>query len=249
MNQKLRLGLSLFLLGLLGILTMLTLPIPLDSLPKEVLEKTTPQTLQYLALVNPTIFLLIAVVIGTLLHDRVGLSVPTISSLLKLENPKVRFTEQVYYGFLIGFLTGVLITLIKIIFQSSIPKEFIDLGNKMKIETIVRFGYGGLTEELLLRFGFMTLVVWAVFKITKSLGDPIYWTGIILSSILFALGHFPVAFQAVQNPSILLLTYIFVGNSIGGVFFGWLYWRKGLEAAFLGHIFAHVAMIIGEQIS
>jgi len=38
-NKKLILGLALFILGLLGILTMLTIKIPLDSIPKEVLEK------------------------------------------------------------------------------------------------------------------------------------------------------------------------------------------------------------------
>jgi hypothetical protein len=59
---------------------------------------------------------------------------------------------------------------------------------------------------------------------------------------------FSCGFNAVQNPTILLLTYVLIGNSIAGLFFSWLYWKKGLEAAFIGHIFAHVAMIIGEQV-
>lgn len=248
MSKKFKLGLSLFFLGLLGVLTMLTITIPLDSLPKEVLEKISPQTLKYLVLINPTILLLIAVVVGTLLYDKVGFSVPTISSILKVDQPKIKFIEQIKFGILFGLLTGILTTVIGIIFKSSIPKEFIDLGNKIKITNIARFGYGGLTEELLMRFGFMTLVVWLIFKITKNLGNSTYWTGIILASILFAVGHFPVVFNAVQNPTISLLTYVLIGNSIAGLFFGWLYWKKGLEAAFIGHIFAHVAMMFGEQI-
>lgn len=249
MSKKIKLGLSLFFLGLLGVLTMLTITIPLDSLPKEVLEKISPQTLKYLVLINPTILLLIAVVVGTLLYDKVGFSVPTISSILKIEQPKIIFIEQIKFGILFGLLTGILTTIIGIIFKSSIPQEFIELGNKIKITTIARFGYGGLTEELLMRFGFMTLIVWLIFKLTKNLSNSTYWIGIILASILFAVGHFPVVFNAVQNPTISLLTYVLIGNSIAGIFFGWLYWKKGLEAAFIGHIFAHVAtMIIGEQI-
>jgi membrane protease YdiL (CAAX protease family) len=248
MSKKFKLGLSLFFLGLLGVLTMLTITIPLDSLPKEVLEKLSPQTLKYLVLINPTILLLIAVVVGTLLYDKVGFSVPTISSILKIEQPKIKFIEQIKFGILFGLLTGILTTVIGIIFKSSIPQDFIDLGNKIKITTIARFGYGGLTEELLMRFGFMTLVVWLILKITKNLGNSTYWTGIILASILFAVGHFPIVFNAVQNPTISLLTYVLIGNSIAGLFFGWLYWKKGLEAAFIGHIFAHVTMMIGEQI-
>lgn len=248
MNKKLKLGLSLFIIGLLGILTLLTVAIPLDSLPKQILEKTSFETLKWLVLVNPTVLLLIAVVVGMLVYDKVGLSVPTISSILKIEQPKIKFIEQIKFGILIGLLTGILLTVIDLFFKSFLPRELIDLGNKIQITTIARFGYGGLTEELLMRFGFMSLVVWIVFKITKNLRNSTYWTGIVLASIFFAVGHFPVVFNAMNNPSIAVLTYVLIGNSVGGLFFGWLYWKKGLESAFVGHIFAHVAMIIGALI-
>lgn len=248
MNHKVKLGLSLFIVGLLGVFSMLTVTIPMESLPKEVTINLSPQTLKYLVLINPTILLLIAVVVGTLLYDKVGLSVPAISSILKIEESKIKLIEQIKFGILFGLFSGIFITLIGIIFRSSLPQEFIELGNKIKITIIARLLYGGLTEELLMRFGFMTLIIWIIFKTTKSLGSATYWTGIIIASILFALGHFPVVFNAVQSPTIALLTYVLIGNSIAGLFLGWLYWKKGLEAAFIGHIFAHVAMIIGEQI-
>ena len=248
MNKKLKLGLTLFIIGLLGILTMLTITIPLDSFPKEVLEKISPQTLKFIVLINPTILLLIAIVIGTILYDKVGLTVPTISSVLRIEDAKIKFIDQIKFGILLGLVTGILTTVIGLIFKNSIPQEFIEIGNKIKVTTIARFAYGGLTEELLMRFGFMTLVVWIIFKVNKKLNNSTYWTGIILASILFAMGHFPVVFSTVKHPTIELLAYVLIGNSIAGLFFGWLYWKKGLEAAFIGHIFAHVAMIIGEQI-
>jgi hypothetical protein len=69
---------------------------------------------------------------------------------------------------LYGFLAGVLIILVGTIFKSSLPQEFIELGKKVKITTFARFLYGGFTEELLIRFGFMTLVVWIVFKLTPK---------------------------------------------------------------------------------
>jgi len=199
-------------------------------------------------LVNPTILLIIAVVVGTLLYDKVGFSVPTISSILKIEEPKIKFIDQIKFGLLIGISTGILTTAIGLIFRSFLPQVFIDLGNKIQTTTIARLGYGGFTEELLMRFGFMTLAVWIVFKITKKLNNLTYWTGIVLASVLFAIGHYPVVYSAVNNPSIALLTYVLIGNSIAGLFFGWLYWKKGLESAFIGHIFAHAAMIIGELI-
>ncbi len=141
------------------------------------------------------------------INDKVGFSVPTISSILKIEQPKIKFIEQVKFGVSFGLLAGILITIIGSVFKSSIPQEFIEIGNKIKITTVARFLYGGLTEELLMRFGFMTLVVWLIFKIKKNLNSSTYWTGIITASILFAVGHFPVVFNAVQSPTISI-TYL-----------------------------------------
>jgi membrane protease YdiL (CAAX protease family) len=99
-----------------------------------------------------------------------------------------------------------------------------------------------------MRFGLMTFVVWLGSKISNGTKSGAYWTGIIVAAIIFALGHFPIAFQAVENPTTVLLTYILIGNSIGGVIFGWLYWKKGLESAFIAHIFTHVIMVLAEPI-
>lgn len=248
MTYKTKLGLTLFALGALGVISMLTVTIPLGNLPKQITDKFTPETIKLLTLINPTMLLLFAVIIGTVLFDKVKLTVPTITNLLKSEKGQIIFLEQLKFGIILGLITGILTTTVGLIFKSSLPQEFIELGEKIKITTIARFAYGGLTEELLLRFGFMTLIVWIVFKITKQLNSNTYWTGIFLASILFAVGHLPVAFTAVDSPSFSLLSYILIGNSIAGIFFGWLYWKKGLEAAFIGHIFAHVAMLAGEQL-
>jgi len=54
--------------------------------------------------------------------------------------------------------------------------------------------------------------------------------------------------MAVENPTTGLLLYIFIGNAIGGIIFGWLYWKKGLESAIIAHIFTHVIMVLAEQL-
>lgn len=249
MKQKLTLGLTLFGLGILGILTLLTTTLPLDSLPKEVLEKIPPTTLQWIILINPVIMLLIAVVIGTFLHEKVNLSVPTVSRLLGIATADLSFKEQLTSGAIWGTLAGVLTSLLGIISQSYLPSAFVQLGEKLQVTPLARFGYGGITEELLIRYGFMTLFVWLVSLITKQLTNSTYWIGIIVSSLLFALGHFPIVYQAVPNPSLFLLMYVLLGNIIAGLFLGWLYWKKGLEAAMIGHIFAHIMMLLVTLVS
>ena len=246
MNNKIKLGLALFIIGFLGILTMLTINIPLGSLPKEITAKFSPQVIKWLILFNPTLFLTIAVVIGTILYDKVGLKVPTISNILNIEKSAITFFEQLKFGILLGICTGILTVLVGLIFKDSIPQAFIDEGSKMKITILARFGYGGFTEELLMRYGFMTLIVWIIFKLNKQLLNATYWVAIVLAALLFAVGHFPIVYSIVENPSIGLLSYVLLGNSIAGIFFGWLYWKKGLEAAFIAHIFAHIVMLWGE---
>ncbi len=242
MNGKLKLGLTLFVLGFLGVLTMLTVRLPLGDLPEEIAQ-LPPFTIKLLTLVQPIIFLSIAVVVGTALYDKVSLTVPTISSLLKIEHPKISFVQQIKYGVLFGLLAGILIVFVAFIFEMLLPEEFKVLASKVELTLLARLGYGGIVEELLLRFGFMTFVVWVASKLTKNLNGTTYWIGIILSTILFAIGHFPVVYASVSQPSFLLLTYILIGNSVGGLILGWLYWQKGLETAIIAHAFAHVAMV------
>jgi hypothetical protein len=241
-SKKIRLGLILFALGFLGVLSLLTATLPVDDLPEQFAE-FSPIIVKLIMLANPTIMLIIAVLVGTILYDKVNLTVPTISALLKMDSPQTTFVQQLKYGVVLGLLAGILITLVAWAFNAIIPQEFEALESEVQITLFVRFAYGGITEELLLRFGFMTLVVWIISKITKKLNDPIYWIGIAVSTVLFAIGHFPVAYAAVTNPSLILLTYILIGNSIGGLVYGWLYWKKGLEAAIVAHIFTHVAMV------
>ena len=49
--------------------------------------------------------------------------------------------------------------------------------------------YGGITEEILLRLGFMTLVIWVITNLNQTdEGNPTHagiWTGIVLTSIVF----------------------------------------------------------------
>ena len=245
MKPKLKLGLTLFALGFLGVLTILTVTLPEGAFPEE-FAQLPPSVIKLLTLINPTIFLLISVSVGTLLFDKVNLKVPVISSLLKKEqeNSQTIFMQQVKYGVLLGLLAGVAIMVNAYVYNIFIAEELKSLENNMELTLVARFLYGGITEELLLRFGCMTLVVWIISKLTRRLNHITYWIGIVLSTLLFAVGHFPVVFAAVPNPTLLLLSYILIGNSAGGLIFGWLYWKKGLEAACIAHAFAHVAMVL-----
>ena len=105
--------------------------------------------------------------------------------------------------------------------------------------------YGGIVEEVLLRLGVMTLIVWVQWKIRGELSSWMYIVAIGVSALLFAAGHLPVTFQLLCQPGTdctPLVVRALLLNSIGGVGFGYLYWRHGLSAAMLAHMATHVLM-------
>lgn len=242
-REKLILGIVLFSLGFAGVLSMLTMEFKIpDELVSLIAEKFTPMQLKLVTLINPTVLLIISILTGLFLHEKAGLDVPIIKGLIKNKRTQ-KLKAILLYGVFGGIVSGVLIELAKLVYMPIIPAEFAELSNSIKYTLAARFLYGGITEELLLRFGLMTFIVWLATKINKLKDEINYWIGIGLSAVIFAIGHFPIVFQSVEDPSMILLTYILLGNSIGGVIFGWLYWKKGLESAIVAHVFAHVVMV------
>lgn len=100
--------------------------------------------------------------------------------------------------------------------------------------------YGGIIEEILLRYGVMTFVVFIIQKIVhKSDENSKYVASIIFASILFSLGHLPATIQLFGYNQIAIIRGIIL-NFIPGIGFGYLYWKYGIGYAILGHMFTHI---------
>lgn len=107
--------------------------------------------------------------------------------------------------------------------------------------------YGGIIEELMLRLFLMSLLVlilWRIFAKSKdrlSIPDWIYISSIFISAIVFAAGHLPATAQTIGLSGPIIIRS-FMLNGIGGIGFGYLYWKKGLAYAILAHMLTHVFM-------
>ena len=66
---------------------------------------------------------------------------------------------------------------------------------------------------------------------------------IILAALLFGVGHLPATALIVPLTPVVIARAI-VLNGIGGLLFGWLYWRRSLEAAMIAHATFHVVATI-----
>jgi CAAX prenyl protease-like protein len=255
MNFKTRLFIILWLAGFAGVLSFLL--VDLSALIAQfpvVARAEVPQitpAFKVLSLIQPTVLLSVAVLIGVVLAPKVGLSSPAAAALAGNGQPIGPVLKpQIIPALIGGFAGGVGIILIWLLLKPLLPQEFVarsaELNKLLPVPT--RLLYGGFTEELLLRWGLMTLLVWAAWRLFQRGRDkpqPVHFiSAIIVSALMFGLGHLPLAFAFAPNASVGLILYVISANSIFGLFAGYLYWKQGLESAMIAHMLAHIVMLM-----
>jgi hypothetical protein len=107
--------------------------------------------------------------------------------------------------------------------------------------------YGGLTEELMMRWGLLSLLAWIGWRaLQRGRGEPrsaIMGSAIVVAAVLFGVGHLgAVAAQLPLTTPLILRTVAL--NAVGGIVFGWLFWRRSLEAAMVAHATGHVVFTL-----
>ena len=242
--------LALFGLGVLGVLSLIpTLSGQLDALPPEMADLPTPVAAA-LALLNPLILLAVAVAVGTLLAHRV--------SLRSLVAEKVRqgtaIWPQLRPNIPLAVAVGLVLSIVILGLDALIdPFAGSDLSTTAAAPAELVGGllagvfYGGIVEELLLRWGLMSLLVWIGWRVVqRGQGLPrpaLVWTAIVLAALLFGAGHLPALAAMVDLTPLIVLRTILL-NALGGVLCGWLFWRRRLETAMVAHATTHVGFFI-----
>ena len=103
--------------------------------------------------------------------------------------------------------------------------------------------YGGLAEEVMMRWGLMSMLARIGARLfDRTLDAPstrVTVASIVVVTLIFAAGHLPAA--ATMGPlGVAAVARVLVLNSGAGLLFGWLFWRRSLEAAMVAHASVHV---------
>ncbi len=242
----------MWLAGFVGILSFLLLDIGkiIEMLPSTVEVPPMPFGLiKLLSLIQPTVILTVAVLIGIGLGAKVGLSAPVVEALAEKRPWFDALRSQIVPGVVGGIVGGMVIVATTAATKPFLSAEAISLigkfGQLMPLPT--RLLYGGITEELLLRWGFMTLLAWLAWQLIQRNEDrPASWTyitAILISSFVFGLGHLPIAFLLFPEPTVALIIFVITANSAFGLVAGLLYWKRGLESAIIAHAITHVVLL------
>jgi hypothetical protein len=226
-------------LGLVGVASLAAAPI--ETLAPEPPEMA-PLALRALSLVQPALLVVAGAFIGAGLSPQVGLDAPAIRRAVSGSSPLPVLRRQAAWGLCIGLPVAFLL----LAYGAAVATVDDAVRTRLAVFTMplaTRVLYGGLTEEILARWGVMTLVVWLAWRTAGRpgrVGAWAYWVGIGVAAAIFGLGHLPVLLMVLQAPPAWLVASVIAANTAAGIAFGWLYWRAGLEAAILAHALAHV---------
>ena len=204
-------------------------------------------------LLNSLLFgLLIAA--GLFFAGRIGLGTPILEALVRGESVADKIRAILPVSIIVGVVIALLIIGLDLaVFQQALSRELGEAANALNQENaqpaawkgFLASFYGGIVEEVLLRLFLMSFFAW-VGKFVSSTPDgfptsTVLWIANILAAVIFGLAHLP-ATSILLPLTPLVITRAIVLNGLGGVAFGWLYWKRGLEAAMMAHFSADIVL-------
>ena len=98
---------------------------------------------------------------------------------------------------------------------------------------------GGVAEEVMFRWGVMSVMAWLAISIVGMPARLGMWTAIVAAGVLFGLGHLPGAMAVGVKITMLIIVTAIVLNTLVALAFGWLFWQYGLLAAIVAHALLH----------
>jgi len=243
---RLRLGILLWSAGVLGavavtagLLPQLSTRVPLPAPLWLIMIASSAQSALIVAL---------AVWGGVALAQQVGLHAPAFEAAALRQPVMPALEPQVLPGLIAGVPGGLLL----FAFLRWSPPPIAALQGQFNPPMYARVLYGGITEEVLLRWGLMTVFTWLAWRFVQRRSGAVQvrvvWLAIAASALLFGAGHLPLAHLLLGSLSLQVVLFVVGLNSSFGLLFGWLYWRRGLEAAMIAHAVTHLVSYLATQI-
>jgi membrane protease YdiL (CAAX protease family) len=207
-----------------------------------------------LQIIQSAILFAIAIFGGLFFAGRVGLGTPILDSITRGESVTDRLRAILPLSIILGVVsTLVVLGLETFYFQPAMLQELGDTAAALNLQTsqpaawkgFLASFYGGIAEEILLRLFVMSFFVWLGRFLSKTSDgkptNPIFWIANILAAVLFGIGHLPTMALLVPLTA-LVITRTVLLNGLIGVVCGWLYWKRGLEAAMISHFSADLVL-------
>jgi membrane protease YdiL (CAAX protease family) len=201
-----------------------------------------------IGVVQNLLLIAVMVFVGLKLGSRLGLGAPILASLVAGNGPGTSWRRSLLTGLIVGVVVGVVLLVLVLFLVPLLPNlPFVTAAKVTIWKRVLVCFYGGIYEELLMRWFLLTLIAWIVAKVAKDnanvLTSRAFWIANILVAILFGLGHLPSASLVMQITPLVVAAALAL-NGIAAIAFGLLYRNRGLESAMIAHFTADFVLYV-----
>ena len=198
------------------------------------------------SIVQSLILIAVSAAIGTTVAYRVDLHAPFFEALAIGESLWSTVEPQILPSLAVG--TGGALVFVAAYYLFSRPRldeqtvsSMEELRNSIGIWG--RVLYGGIAEEVITRWGLMSLLVWLGTSLAGSPNPAVVWAAIVISGLLFGLGHLSSYLASGCKKTPLFIGAMISFNLWASLIFGRLFWQVGLLAAMVAHMVFHLVWL------
>lgn len=186
----------------------------------------------------------VAIFFGLFFTQKIHFQLPLLDAIVKKGNYKKILKNIAGKSVLLGIGTAVIIYVLDPFFTLQGAGITTHQNPAPVWQKLLAAFYGGITEEILMRLFVMTFFIWMSMKLFKQ-KQPTntgIWVSIFLAAIIFGLGHLPIT-ASLTKIDPLVISRAVILNGIGGIVFGWLFWKKGFESAVIAHFTTDIFLL------
>lgn len=221
--------LKMIILGVLGVLSLWLMPIPnIEEISKQ--AGMSVEMIRLTILIQPLMLVCAGALLGHFLHKKAGIRsyiYGTTDRLFAIE-PREALLFLVPFAMLVT--EWIPATFVAGIDESNIPVPHV----------LTRVLYGGISEEIIVRWGFLALLI---VGLRKVMGDS--WTmlitAVVIAGIVFGVLHLPMALTIYQ-PSYWLIAKIVLPNLVFSCAAGYLVLKYNIETGMIYHAVCNVVL-------
>ncbi len=239
MTRVLRPVLVLGLLGLAGVAALVPTLAPLvERIRGQPEAPAMPDAaLLLLLLAQPALLALVGVALGVAFAERAGFE----SWILRRSRGEAAAFQarRLPATLALAALVATAVAALDLVLRARFPASYGALPRLDDIPAAARLAallYGGVTEELVMRFGLMSAL--AVLGIRLVGRQAAVRAAILVAALVFGAAHLPAVLMAAPPNGVILARTIGL-NAVLGVLYGWLFAMRNLEHAMLAHAATH----------
>lgn len=213
-------------------------------------EGFTPSQFAGLALTQPLLLGIVAIYFGHRHLEKVqlrSLIYEGVESTSGRNFNREKFTlkESVPFIVMIALGLALLNLSVDLIFQQWLPVITIPTAENTTVwQVLSNIFYSGFGQEILLRLGVMTTLIYILSSRGQSLTKKTYLFGFVFTAILYALSQQNSIAPTGDYTVLLWIRHLLV-NALDGILYGWLFYKFHFEAAFFSHMLTNVLIIGG----